>query len=61
MIVLELICAILQFILNLILAVWSIPFIPIVWIIREIKGTTPVAKDMYGKCPNIKLNKKDER
>lgn len=56
MYVLELILAIIQFILNLVLSIFMIPFVPIVWVIREIKGVTPVQKDTFKNCPKIKLN-----
>ena len=53
--VLEMLLAIIQAVLNLLLAIWMIPFIPIVWIIREIKGVGPVYKDTFGNCPKINI------
>ena len=55
MLVLELIIAIIQLILNLLLAVCMIPFIPIVWVIREIKGVKPVVKEPFLNLPKINL------
>lgn len=61
MLVLEFILAILQFILNLALAVCMIPFMPIVWVIREIKGVKPVAKEPYVNLPKIQLEPRKEK
>ena len=60
MLVLEFIIAILQFILNLALAVCMIPFVPIVWVIREIKGVKPVIKEPYVNLPKIQLKPRKE-
>lgn len=61
MIVLELILAIIQFILNLALTICMIPFMPIIWIIREIKGVRPVMKEPFLNLPkmHIGLKKKE--
>lgn len=64
MLVFELILAIIQFVLNLLLAICMIPFIPIVWVIREIKGVKPVVKEPYANLPKVNLfprKDKDER
>lgn len=61
MLILEFILAILQFILNLALAVCMIPFIPIVWVIREIKGVKPVMKEPYMNLPKIRLEPRKEK
>ena len=53
--VLELILAIIQAVLNLFLTICMIPFVPIVWVIREIKGVTPVYKNTFGNCPKINI------
>ena len=53
--VLELILAIIQAVLNLFLTICMIPFVPIVWVIREIKGVTPVYKNTFGNCPRINI------
>lgn len=53
--VLELILAIIQAVLNLFLTICMIPFVPIVWVIREIKGVTPVYKSTFGNCPKINI------
>lgn len=58
MLIFEFLLALLQFILNLILTICMIPFVPIVWIIREIKGVKPVMKDTYINFPKIKSNYK---
>lgn len=58
MYILELILAIIQAIMNMALAICMIPFVPVVWVIREIKGVKSVTKDTMGNCPKIKLNAK---
>lgn len=62
MIVVEIILALIQFALNLLLAICMTPFIPIVWLIREIKGVKPVVKEPYVNLPKVRIStKKDER
>ena len=61
MIVLELFIAILQFVLNLLLAICMIPFVPVVWVIREIKGVTPVTKNTFMNLPKLSLGPKKEK
>lgn len=51
----ELFFAILQALMNLALSICMIPFIPIVWLIREIKGVKPVVKNTMKNCPKINL------
>ncbi len=53
MFIFEFLLALLQFILNLILTICMIPFMPIVWIIREIKGVKPIVKDSSEKHSNL--------
>ena len=60
MIVVEIILALIQFILNLLLAICMIPFIPIVWLIREIKGVKPVVKEPYVNLPKVSIHTKKE-
>lgn len=60
MIVLELTIAILQFVLNLLLAICMIPFVPIVWVIREIKGVKPVTKGTFMNLPKLSLGAKSK-
>ena len=60
MVILELVLALLQFILNLLLCICMIPFVPIVWIIREIKGVKPVTKDSFANLPKIKISSKQK-
>lgn len=61
MIVLEIILALLQFILNLALTICMIPFVPIVWVIREIKGVKPVVKEPFLNMPKIHVGVKMEK
>lgn len=58
MYILELILAIIQAVMNIALAICMIPFVPVVWVIREIKGVKPVTKDTMDNCPKIKFNAK---
>lgn len=60
MIVVEIILALIQFILNLLLAICMTPFIPIVWLIREIKGVKPVVKEPYVNLPKVSIHTKKE-
>lgn len=60
MIVVEIILALIQFVLNLLLAICMIPFIPIVWLIREIKGVKPVVKEPYVNLPKVSIHTKKE-
>lgn len=61
MIVLEFIIALLQFILNLLLAVCMIPFVPIVWVIREIKGVKPVTPGTFMNLPKVNLEPRKDK
>ena len=61
MIILEFILALIQFSLNLLLAICMIPFIPIVWLIREIKGVKPVIGKPYVNLPKVSLKPKNEK
>lgn len=60
MIVVEIILALIQFALNLLLAICMTPFIPIVWLIREIKGVKPVVKEPYVNLPKVNIHTKKE-
>ncbi len=60
MIVVEIILALIQFVLNLLLAICMTPFIPIVWLIREIKGVKPVVKEPYVNLPKVSIHTKKE-
>lgn len=60
MIVVEIILALIQFILNLLLAICMTPFIPIVWLIREIKGVKPVVREPYVNLPKVSIHTKKE-
>ena len=60
MIVVEIILALIQFILNLLLTICMTPFIPIVWLIREIKGVKPVVKEPYVNLPKVSIHTKKE-
>ena len=59
--VIQFIIAIINFLLNLLLAICMTPFIPIVWVIREIKGVKPVIKEPYINLPKLKLFSKNEK
>lgn len=61
MIVVEIILALIQFALNLLLAICMTPFIPIVWVIREIKGVKPVVKEPYVNLPKVRLSLRKEK
>ncbi len=60
MIVVEIILALIQFVLNLLLAICMTPFIPIVWLIGEIKGVKPVIKEPYVNLPKVSIHTKKE-